>query len=409
MQDFVVDTREKLLERIGQAGRVVICGADQRGIVLGGLMKEAEAQLICYAVNGKIPRPTLRGVPVMPISAVADKDVLALIAADEAAQMPAYGMLRALGFDNVAAISDSLYRALRGQVPVYLDFMCPGFAKCGTTTLQEVLKHNKSAFLPPAKETFFLQWYKQDGSTRVLRDRHYNNVRPGQKVGDIDPSHYNRARDAYEYFGGDLKLVFMLRNPADAEFSLIKMMNRFVYRPKYVEYYKRHGKFGQAMFMDYVSRELCAGKGGRRFEYARWIDEYLKYYPRENVKIVLMEDMLKKPTETMNEIQEFLGLDVMRFETLPRANEGKKVSRGWRSARVNLWVFGIDEYRKSRMNTLPMILFRKVLKPLIFAFTLVDNDEKISPEARRAVMDHYMPSIHRLEEIMGRSLEGAWY
>ena len=99
----------------------------------------------------------------------------------------------------------------------------------------------------------------------------------------------------------------------------------------------------------------------------------------------------------------------MRFETLPRANEGKKVSRGWRSARVNLWVFGIDEYRKSRMNTLPMILFRKVLKPLIFAFTLVDNDEKISPEARRAVMDHYMPSIHRLEEIMGRSLEGAWY
>lgn len=409
MQDFVLDSREKLMERMACAGRVVIFGADQRGIVLGGLVREAYARLVCYAVNGMPPRPTLRGVPVMPISAVEDKGMLMLVSAGESSQLTAGYLLKALGFFNIAAVTDELYNALRGETPVYLDYMCPGFAKCGTTTLQEVLKHNPSTFLPPAKETFFLQWRRRNGATRVMRERHYNNVAPGQIIGDIDPAHYNHAKDAYDYFGGDLKLVFMLRNPAEAEFSLFKMMNRFVYRPRYVDYYKKHGRFGNEMFMDYVENDLCKVRSGRRFEYAYWIDQYLKYYPRENMKFVLMEDMLKKPEETLNEIQEFLGLEVMQFKKLPRANEGKKVSRGWRSARVNLWVFTIDEYRKSRMNSLPMVLFRKVLKPLIFAFTLVDNNEKISPEARKTVMEHYMPSIRRLEEIMGRTLEGVWY
>jgi len=409
VQEYLIDTMAELRFRISRAGRVIILGAGQSGIILGGFVKSAGGTIACYAVKGRPPRETLRGAPVLNIADVQEKDVPVLVSGAEHIHFADSCMLQALGFENIILVCNALHAKLRARVPVYLDFMCPGFPKCGTTTLQEVLKYNTSAYLPPAKETFFLQWYRKEGSTRVLRERHYHGVKPGQMVGDIDPAHYNRAADSHEYFGDDLKIVFMLRDPAAAEFSMFKMKARYVYHPRYVEYFKKHKKFGQPMFMDYVENFLMKNGAGRRFDYAYWIDDYLKYYPRENIKIVLMEDMLKKPAETLNEIQEFLGLDVMKFDKLPRANEGKKVSRGWRSARVNLWVFGIDEYRKSRMNSLPMILFRTVLKPIIFAFTLVNDDEKLSPEARKMVTKHYMPSIRRLEEIMGESLEGRWY
>lgn len=409
MREYLIKTMDELRLRVQNAGSVIIHGADQNGIVLGGFVKGEGAEIACYAVNGKIPRKTLRGAPVVNISGVEDKNKLIIASAREGAHFIALSELQALGFANIALIPDKLHEKLHATVPVYLDFMCPGFPKCGTTTLQEVLKYNDSAYLPPAKETFFLQWYKRDDATAILRKRHYHGVKPGQIIGDIDPAHYNRAKDAHEYFGDDLKIVFMLRDPAAAEFSMFKMMCRFVYREKYVEYFKTHKKFGQPMFMDYVSNQMMAKGGGRRFDYSYWIDDYLKYYPRENIKIVLMEDMLKKPTETMNEIQEFLGLEAIHFDELPRANEGKKVSRGWRSARVNLWVFGIDDQNKARLNNRFMVLFRKVIKPIIFAFTLVDDKEKLSPEARKMVIEHYMPSIRRLEEIMGESLEGKWY
>lgn len=409
MRKEIIGSIEQLKSCIEAAGRVIIHSADQAGIVLGGFVKGAGAEIICYTVAGKSRRKTLRGAPVVKISDVEDRSALVLVSAREEMHVTMQSMLAALGFENIALVKNSVHDKLRAVVPVYLDFMCPGFPKCGTTTLQEVLKDNASAYLPPAKETFFLQWYKKEDSTRILRERHYRHVKMGQMIGDIDPAHYNRAKDAHEYFGDDLKIVIMLRDPAAAEFSMFKMMCRFVYREKYVEYFKTHKKFGQPMFMDYIKNQLMVKGGGRRFEYAHWIEEYMKYYPRENIKIVLMEDMLKNPREVLDDIQEFLGLDVMHFDTLPRANEGKKVSRGWRSARVNLWVFGIDEYRKSRLNSLPTVFFRKVVKPVIYAFTLVDNDEKLSPEARKLVTEHYMPSIKRLEEIMGRSLEGLWY
>jgi hypothetical protein len=313
------------------------------------------------------------------------------------------------GFADVGTVSDALYDALIGLVPVHLNFMCPGFAKCGTTTLQEVLVQNPACYLPPAKETFFLQWHKNvPGATRMLRMRHYQNVEPGKIAGAIEPSHYNRAKNAFEYFGGDLKILFMLRNPADAEFSYFRMIARNLYRDKHLELFRQYRRFGAEMFDAYVRREVATGYD-KRFAYDRWISEYLKYFPRENVKIVLFEDMLKNPRATLDDIQTFLGLEALPFERLPHANEGKSVSRGYLAAKINLGIFKIDERLKSRPTNRFVRLYQKYGKRAVFAFTLKKDDTKLSPEAKAALTQYFMPSIRRLEKVMGRSLEGVWY
>lgn len=310
---------------------------------------------------------------------------------------------------DACIVSGALQDALAALVPVHLDFMCPGFAKCGTTTLQEVLIQDPDCYLPPAKETFFLQWYqKTPDATRVLRTRHYRRVRPGQKAGCIEPSHYNRAKDAFEYFGSGMKILFMVRNPAEAEFSYFRMLARNIYRDKHLDLFKTCRRFGPQMFDLYVEREVKPGYD-KRFAYDRWISEYLKYFPKENVKVVLFEDMLKNPRASLDDIQTFLGLTPLPFGRLPHANEGKSVSRGYLAARVNLALFKIDEKLKSRPINRFVRFYQRYIKRAVFAFTLKKDDSKLTPEAKTALTAHFMPSIRRLETIIGRSLEGVWY
>lgn len=366
----------ELRDAARQAGDVVVHGADARAALVAQFLKAEGAR-------------------------VSTGDAALTILATPTPDAP--------NVPNLGLVSDALYDALVGIVPVRLDFMCPGFAKCGTTTLQEALVQNPGCYLPPAKETFFLQWYKsKPDATRTLRTRHYRNAAPSRRAGCIEPSHYRYAKEAFDYFGGDMKILFMLRNPAEAEFSYFRMIARNLYRDKHLDLFRQCRRFGAEMFALYVERELKPGND-RRFDYDRWISEYRKYFPKENVKIVLFEDMLKSPRATLDDIQAFLGLTPIPFDRLPHANEGKSVSRGYLAAKINLALFKIDERLKSRPTNRLIRFYQRHAKRAVFALTLKKDDAKLTPEAKAILTAHFMPSIQRLEKLMGRSLEGVWY
>ena len=57
----------------------------------------------------------------------------------------------------------------RSNSKVHIDFLCPGFAKCGTTSLHYALSQNPKIFLPKVKETCFLRYSVNESDRKSTR------------------------------------------------------------------------------------------------------------------------------------------------------------------------------------------------------------------------------------------------
>ena len=140
-----------------------------------------------------------------------------------------------------------------------VDFLCVGFNKCGTTTLETLMKSNSDITLPKnKKETLFFDWYKNiENPLKVLQEKYYPDYL--NSIGSIDPSYISKAKEVYEYFGKDVKLIFMLRNPIKATNSMFRMRLRRVPNKYYVNLYKKYNNLDD-MFNDFIENQIKTKK-----------------------------------------------------------------------------------------------------------------------------------------------------
>lgn len=201
--------------------------------------------------------------------------------------------------------------------------------------------------------------------------------------------------------------IFMMRNPADATYSYFKMLMRRTKVRKQVEYYRKFKKFDVRMFDLYIQDYILSGKE-KRYCYADCIEEYLKYFDKENIKFVFFEEIIKNPTEIMDEIQDFIGVERKKYDKLPYANSGKMVAKNYWAARLNhsffTWRMNMKGNTSPFLNNLCNKLQKKIQEK-----TMVENNEKMTEESRVVLNEYYKDNIERLEKICGRSLEGLWY
>ncbi|MEZ5569498.1 MAG: sulfotransferase [Halioglobus sp.] len=101
---------------------------------------------------------------------------------------------------------------------VKIDFIVPGFSKCGTTTLCALLDIHPAIFIPAIKEPWYFSHKKFD-TQHEFYDEHYAPASPGQLKGDgsTDYTGYLRedvaVRRIYEN-NPDCRFIFIARNPA---------------------------------------------------------------------------------------------------------------------------------------------------------------------------------------------------
>lgn len=291
---------------------------------------------------------------------------------------------------------------------VKLDFLCVGFTKCGTTSLHLALRKNKGIYLPRTKESRYIKWKNKylDGPER-LQKIYFSNDALGKLSGGIEPSYFSSAHIVYESFGADVKLIFMLRNPADATYSYFKMMMRRSYSPKQREYFRKYGRYSPEMFQDYLEDFIFSQKD-LRFCYDIWLKEYLQFYEKERIMVIFFEEIINEPGRILKEVQQFIGVKPKKIVKLPYENQGKQVSKNYFCARVNAKLHLLEVKYKEQPFTWRKKTFFKV-RDFIRRFTLVDNDEKISASDRDRLMAYYRPSVREVERLTGRSLKGLWY
>lgn len=310
--------------------------------------------------------------------------------------------------EQIYYVDYHLLAALSCADNVNMDFLCVGFTKCGTTSLYWALRKNKQLYMPREKEILYGKWKENylDAPER-FRETYFSGISKKRKWGCIEPTYFRRADFVYESFGTKPKIIFMLRNPADATYSYFKMKMRRSDDPIHRMYFRKYRRYSPRMFQEYLKDDIYSKKD-QRFSYDIWLKEFLQYYDRDSIKLIFFEEIIREPERILHEVQEFLGVEPVNDLVLPHTNSGKKVSRNYLSARVNGKLHKGSLYYKENGTDKQRERFKK-LRNFIWKFTLIDNEERIAAADKEELMNYYRDSITEVEKIAGRSLKGLWY
>jgi hypothetical protein len=188
-------------------------------------------------------------------------------------------------------------------------FFCVGAQKCGTTALHHHLAAHPQVYLPSIKETHFFtdaHGEYERGIDFYLR-RYFSSSTQGRVAGEIDPDYLffpfvpPRLAESFP----NAKLIFLFRDPVARAYSHYWMsFRRGLETLPFAEAVlsesaRLRGSLKEQSHFSYVARGY----------YYQQVGRYLQYFPRENMRFFLADDLKHNPEKTLKQIYDFLGLE----------------------------------------------------------------------------------------------------
>lgn len=290
-----------------------------------------------------------------------------------------------------------------------------GFAKCGTTSLHKALLDMEDIYLSEKKESHFFRWYDTvENPMERLIEQYFYYIQEGQFVGMVEPSFDIMAEQVYDFFGSQVKIIFLVRNPIDAEFSYFKMISRSGGAMSLYDAYEQSGGVCKPDTFEAFFNQYSAKMVIDKYKYIDSIRVFLKHYPKEQIKIITFEEMIQNPRTVLNDLLKFIGSSCKYMQDdLPRENEGNyvmatvdglKIAEKWGNT---AWAYhninGVsDKRRREIVHELPNIQKQYNLAEKIY-------DLKIPLETRKKMELYYNDSVRELEQLMNRDLSKIWF
>lgn len=218
---------------------------------------------------------------------------------------------------------------------VFPDFFIVGAAKAGTTSIAEYLAMHPQIYMSPVKEPhFFATDINKDELREIVKRRlkaqNLESVFEGKKTlhrayitdknqylrlfeksgnaitaGEASPSYLYSKTAANEIFkfNPQAKIIILLREPVSRAWSQYLMDLRLAFTRK---------SFEDALAEDAASEK--SGWGSRSLYrelglYASQVERYLLQFPREQILILLYDEMVSDTTGMLKKIFAFLGVD----------------------------------------------------------------------------------------------------
>jgi hypothetical protein len=266
-----------------------------------------------------------------------------------------------------------------GRLP---DWLIIGAMKSGTTSLAAYLREHPGCFVAPEKEVHFFDyefrwafgadWYRQRfrGAGSLL-------------AGEATPSYMHRpevpARIASVV--PDAKLIAILRDPVDRAYSQYW-------------HHRREGR-EEREFLDAVEDPELDYLG--RGRYLEQLERICEHFPREQLLVLLFDDLDAQPQETFVDVCRFLGVD----ETVIPANvgEARNSHRKVRAPRTFATM-----YRFKVWDKLP----RRMGRRLHEAMVMPDEYPPLDPDVEAKMRARCAPDNHALAQWLGRELPATW-
>lgn len=286
------------------------------------------------------------------------------------------------------------------------NFLIIGAAKSGSTALYHHMRQHPDVFMPDLKEPRFWgkeghvhDWKGPDrGMNRSINNmddylRLFSAAKGYKAIGEASPTLGSRtAPQMIREHIPEVKLVAILRHPADRAFSSYCHMVREGYEPYSFEKgleeeaARRKAKWSPLFWyreMGYYGREL-----------AFWME----HFSREQFRIYLYDDFKGDPLAVVRDAFSFLEVDPEFKPQLARVN----VSGVPRSRLI------YDLFRKDNLvKTLMKPFFPRRVRERSQAWMRRHNvgpKPELEPETRQRLTEDFREDILLLQEILGRDL-----
>lgn len=301
----------------------------------------------------------------------------------------------------------------RRKDPVLPTFLTVGVAKSGTTSLFHYLNQHPEIFIPNIKETFFFiaSIYRDldpgDPHSKNIAQRTINtfeeylsvfkNVTHEKGIGEIGTFYgyyYEKTIPEIKKYLGDIKIIFIIRNPVDRAYSAYTHFCRYGLE-KYT--------FEKALDQEKVRKE--------NNWYTMWYYTDVGFYCApikafmdhfSQVKVCLYDDLKNNTVNLMKDLYQFLEVDCRYIPDTAMKHMVSGVPK-------HQWIHSL----LVRPNSL-----KRLLKPLLnIALTdekkykiieKINQSNMIKPlmqkETRDYLKDLYREEISKLEDLIGRDL-----
>lgn len=184
------------------------------------------------------------------------------------------------------------------------DFVVPGFARCGTTWLYEVLRRHPGIFLPERKELDFFSESWARGYPFYAA--YFAAARPEQLTGDLSPvyAEHPEVPGRLAATAPDARIVIVVRDPVD--------------RLRSSYWQSRRDGWSHAELVRFLEGEVEDCGYLRNQRYAPTVEAYRRLFGSDAVLVLVYEEMSRDPRAAIRAILRHLGLG----EGLPAGVDG---------------------------------------------------------------------------------------
>lgn len=286
-----------------------------------------------------------------------------------------------------------------------------GGPKCGTTAMVSYLKSHPDIFISEPKESnYFMDDLPEMKYVNTLKDyeKLFNNFNTGHKIycgASILNLHSKKALNKIYEYNKEAKIIVMLRDPME---MIPSYHQQIIYTLD-----EEETDLNKAWDLEESRRlgenipEKCRNV---RLLYYHEIAKYnnqlkrvYKFFPYENVKIILFDDFKKSNIETYKDLLDFLDVPYDGRQDFPKINEAKEA----KSKIINHFV-----NRPPKILRLIANMLLKVLNQPRFGFLeMIDkmNQRKttkkdLSDELKFKIKKEYEEDVRNLEKLISRDL-----
>ena len=265
------------------------------------------------------------------------------------------------------------------------NFLVIGAPRAGTTWIDENLRRHPEVFLPQKKELHFFDLNFEKGMEYY--EAFFSAWRGQKAVGEATPAYLhgayskNNIPHLIRQSLPRVKLIASLRHPVERAYS--RYLNSFA-------------KYDHNIRLSFHDKLLQKPEFIQEGYYFRQLQPYFELFPRDDILVLLYDDMQTDPKGFMRRIYEFIEVD-------------PDMETGFEGARINM-AAGKRNLARSKL----LWLASRGLSRLNFhtaATRLKKFNSKaippLDPALRQQLADVYREENAKLQELIGRDLS-AW-
>jgi hypothetical protein len=282
-------------------------------------------------------------------------------------------------------------------------FIGIGAGKSGTTWIWEMLRRHPDVFLPDEKELHYFNDISHEGEN-VVNPRaakpmswyldHFAAADPGQVCGEVSPSYiWNPTAPArISAYDPATKLFAVLRDPVHRVFSA------------YLFGVQRGEISATTTFEDALERHP---RLVNRSRYGEHLTRYLDWFPREQLHVLLFDDIVGDPHAALVSLERFIGVgDLIPEGATDKANATERpahprMTRALLQARVAVKRTGLERWVAAADRAGVGRVYRRLRRTQPF-----DEKPAMAPSTEARLRAAFADDVTLLEALCARSLSG---